>query len=178
MSQTGVTSRLAAAGAAAAIVAVLAGCGSKPQQAVGVSQGPVVHYLVCDGDSVRHVRLTTTDGRVLWQQRFPEGTTRDRFRVPVRLPAGDAIRVSDPDGRPAMELTAASVPSTGILRGDGRRVSAAEFEAARGGYCGAARKDRAAALAVGFVFLGLGLVFAHRWLRAKRSRDPFDRPYR
>jgi hypothetical protein len=77
-----------------------------------------------------------------------------------------------------MQLTAASIPATGILRGDGRVVTPAEFAAARGGYCGAARKDRAAALAVGFVFVVLAMVFTHRWLRARRSRDPFDRPYR
>jgi len=159
-------------------VLVAAGCGAKPQQAVGVSRGPVVHYLLCEGDTVRLVRLTTADGRVVWRRRFADGTTRTTFRVPVELPPGEPIRVSDPDGQPAMQLTAASIPATGILRGDGRRVSAAEFEAARSGYCGAARKDRAAALAVGFVFLGLGLVFAHRWLRSRRSRDPFDRPYR
>ena len=178
MSQTGITSRLAAAAAAVLFVGLVAGCGSKPQQAVGVSNGPVVHYLLCEGDAVRHVRVTTATGRVVWQARFPDGTTRTAFRVPVPLPAGEPIRVSDPDGQPAMELTTADIPPTGILRGDGRHVTAAEFAAGRSGYCGAARRDRAAALAVGFAFVVLGLVFAQRWLRAKRTRDPFDRPYR
>jgi hypothetical protein len=75
-----------------------------------------------------------------------------------------------------MQLT--GIPASGIVRGDGRRVTPAEFEEGRSGYCGAVRQDRAAALAVGFAFLVLAGLFATRWLRAKRSRDPYDRPYR
>jgi len=41
-----------------------------------------------------------------------------------------------------------------------------------------ARWTRAAALAVAFAFLVLALLFVHRWLRARRSRDPYDRAYR
>ncbi len=83
--------------------------------------------------------------------------------------------VSGPDGKAAMQLRA--VPASGILRGDGRRVTAAEFAAGRGSYCGAARQDRAAALAVGFALLSLLALFGHRWVRAKRTREPFRRPW-
>jgi hypothetical protein len=163
--------RLAALGA---LALGLTGCGAKPQQAVGVSAGPTIHYLLCDGDRVTAVRLTTPGGRVLWQRTFAPGTTRTTFRVPIspRLPA----RVSGPDGKPAMQLVA--LPTAGLVRGDGRRMTAARFESGRDGYCGAARQDRAAALAVGFAFLVLAAVFAGRWLCARRSRDPYDRAYR
>lgn len=83
--------------------------------------------------------------------------------------------VSGPDGKAAMRL--AEVPATGILRGDGRRLTPREFAAEHGSYCGAARQDRAAALAVGFVLLTLLALFGHRWLRAKRTREPFRRPW-
>ena len=101
--------------ALAALTLVLAGCGAKPQQAVGVSAGPTIHYLLCDGDRVTAVRLTTPGGRVLWQRSFSPGTTQTTFRVPIspRLP----VRVSGHDGEPAMQLVA--VPEAGIVRGDG-----------------------------------------------------------
>jgi hypothetical protein len=151
-----------------------AGCGARPQQAAGVSSGPVVHYLLCHDDRVTAVTVTAPSGRVLWRRRFPGGTTRERVPLPRLEPP---FRVSGPDGgEPVLEVD--RVPAQGILRGDGRLVSAAEFEAGRDGYCGAARKDRAAALAVGFAFVCLAAVFTTRWLRAKQSRDPYDRPYR
>ncbi len=120
------------------------------------------------------MRVTTPAGRVLWQRDFPHGTTQTTFPVPIspRLP----VWVSGPDGHPAMRLGA--VPAKGVVRGDGMRMTAARFEHGRAGYCGAARQDRAAALAAGFAFLVLAAVFANRWLRARRSRDPYDRAYR
>lgn len=85
-------------------------------------------------------------------------------------------RVSGPDGEPALSFS--HVPRSGILRGDGETVTPAQFAAGRKGYCGAVRQDRAAAFAVGFVFLGLAALFLVRWVRAKQSRDPFRRPWK
>jgi hypothetical protein len=158
--------------AAAALPLLLAGCGARPQQAIGVSRGPTAHYLLCRDDRIDAVRLTSESGRVLWQRRFPGGSTRTAYRIPARPGAF----LSGPDGKPAMQLTA--IPSTGIIRGDGRRVTPAEFEEGNRHYCGAVRQDRAAAFAVGFALLVLAGLYATRWLRAKRSRDPYDRPYR
>lgn len=159
---------------AALLLLVVAGCGSKPQQAVGVSAGPTIHYLICDGARVSVVRVTTPGGATVWEKTFPNGSTRSTFRIPFtpNLP----VRISDPSGEPAMSLT--RIPETGIVRGDGRAMTAARFEEGRNGYCGAARQDRAAAFAVGFVFLVLAAILASRWLRARRSRDPYDRAYR
>jgi hypothetical protein len=134
--------------AAAAIVLVLAGCGARPQQAVGVSRGPVVHYLVCKGGPTRTVRLAK--------------------RPP--------FTVDSPEGDPVMRVT--RIPAHGILRGDGRVVTAAQFLDGRDGYCDSARKDRAAAIAMGFAAAVLSVTFGLRWLRARRSRDPYDRAYR
>jgi len=126
---------------------LLAGCGARPQQAVGVSQGPVVHYLRCE----RPVKT-------------------------VRVAKQPPFLVRDLDGDPVFEAT--RIPARGILRGDGEIVTAAQFLDGRDGYCSSARQDRAAALAVAFAFLVLALLFVHRWLRARRSRDPYDRAYR
>jgi hypothetical protein len=134
---------------AIALVLLLAGCGARPQEAVGVSRGPTVHYLLC------------SDG------------TEKTVRMPGRRPP---FTVKDLDGQPVMHVT--RIPARGILRGDGRIVTAAQLLDGRDGYCSAARSDRAAALAVAFAFLGLALLFVHRWLRARRSRDPYDRAYR
>jgi hypothetical protein len=131
-----------------------------------------VHYLLCEGQRLEVVRLTAGDGRVLWQKRFPQGTTRSVFHVP-RL-AG-AI-VSGPDGDPAMRLE--PVPAQGIRRGDGERVTAAGFAGGRDSYCKGAARQRAAALAIGFVFLGLLALFLVRWVRAKQTRDPYQRPWK
>lgn len=138
-----------------------------------MSAGPTVHYLLCKGETVERVRVTAPGGRVLWQRAFAGGTTLTRFHLPALAPP---FVVSGPDGRAAMQVDA--IPAAGVLRGDGRTMTAARFEAGRDGYCGAARQDRAASLAVGFAVLVLAAVFATRWLRAKRSRDPFDRAYR
>jgi hypothetical protein len=134
--------------AAAALVLGLAGCGARPQQAVGVSRGPVVHYLLCEEAATKTVRL------------------------PKRLP----FTVRSLDGEPVMRVT--RIPAQGILRGDGRVVTAAQFLDGRDGYCNAARKDRAAAIAIGFAAAVLSVAFGLRWLRARRSRDPYDRAYR
>lgn len=156
------------------LLLLVAGCGSKPQQAVGVSTGPTIHYLLCNGSRVSAVRVTTPDGATVWEKTFPKGSTQTAFRIPFtpNLP----VQISDPSGEPAMELT--RIPETGIVRGDGRAMTAARFEEGRSGYCGAVRQDRAAALAIGFAFLVLAAIFASRWLRARRSRDPYDRAYR
>jgi hypothetical protein len=138
-----------------------------------VSRGPTAHYLLCRDDRIEAVRLTSESGRVLWQRRFPGGSTRTAYRVPARPGAF----LSGPDGKPAMRLPAVP-PASGILRGDGEVVSAARFADGRDAYCTGSRQDRAAALAVGFALLVLAGLFASRWLRAKRSRDPYDRPYR
>lgn len=164
---------------------LLGGCGARPQLAVGVSGGPTVHYLLCRDQRVTDVKLTRADGRPLWEIRSARGSALTTFRagevppgfrevVPFRGLA-PVMRVSGPDGKPAMELT--RPPRTGILRGDGARVTAAGFAAGRSDYCGARRRDRAAALAVGFVFLVLALLFGQRWLRARRSKDPYRRPW-
>jgi hypothetical protein len=132
---------------ALAPVLLVAGCGARPQEAVGVSRGPVVHYLRCDG---------------------PVKTVRLAKRPP--------FLVRDLDGDAVMRIT--RIPARGILRGDGEIVTADRFAAGRDAYCTSARKDRAAALAVGFVFTVLALVFGWRWLNTRRSRDPYDRAYR
>jgi hypothetical protein len=160
--------------AAAALPLLLAGCGAQPQLAVGVSRGPTIHYLLCSDQRVTEVRVTRPGGKVLYKREFAQPSSQTTFRLPFtpRLPAW----ISGPDGKPAMQLTA--IPSTGIIRGDGRRVTPAEFEEGNRHYCGAVRQDRAAAFAVGFALLVLAGLYATRWLRAKRSRDPYDRPYR
>jgi len=84
--------------------------------------------------------------------------------------------VSGPDGRPATPLE--PVPARGIRRGDGERVTAAGFADGRDSYCNGAARQRAAAVAVGFVFLVLLAVFIARWVRAKQTRDPYARPWR
>ena len=109
---------------------------------------------------------------MLWQRLFPQGSARTTYRVPD-LPG--AV-VSGPDGNPATRL--APVPSQGIRRGDGKLVTAARFADGRDAYCKGAAQGRAAALAVGFVFLGLLGLFLVRWVRAKQSRDPYQRPWR
>lgn len=177
--------RSASALAAAAAALLLAGCGARPQLAVGVSRGPTVHYLLCAGDTVTDVELTRVDGRPLWAIRSARGSTRTRYRVGTVPPGfrqvvpfrglAPTMRVSGPDGKPAMELSRA--PATGILRGDGTRVSAKRFAAGAPSYCHSRRQDRAASLAVGFALLVLALLFVHRWLRARRSKDPYKRPW-
>jgi hypothetical protein len=122
---------------------------------------------------VNVIRLTSPQGRVLWERRFPQGSSRTSYRLPA---LGLPVRISDPNGKPVMQF--AHVPSRGILRGDERIVTPAQFAAAREGYCTASRQDRAAALAVGFVLVALATLFTHRWLRARRSRDPYNRGYR
>lgn len=131
------------------------------------------------------MKLTRTDGRPLWEIRSARGSSLTTYRVGVVPPGfrqlvpfpglAAGTRVSGPDGKPAMELT--RPPRTGILRGDGARVTAAQFAAGRKSYCDARRRDRAAALAVGFVFLVLALLFVQRRLRAGRSKDPYRRPW-
>ncbi|HEY6015162.1 MAG TPA: hypothetical protein VIU16_00135 [Gaiellaceae bacterium] len=166
-------------------MALLGGCGARPQQAVAVSRGPTVHYLLCRGERVTAVRLTRADGRPLWEIRSARGSALATYRVGVVPPGfrqvvpfrglAPTTRVSGPDGRPAMTLT--RPPRTGVLRGDGARLSDAAFAAGRSRYCDARRRDRAAALAVGFAFVVLALLFVQRWFRAKRSKDPFRRPW-
>lgn len=155
----------------APLALLLAGCGARPQQAVGVSKGPTLHYLLCPGQKLEQVELTSASGKTLWQRKFANGTTRTAFRVPVRPGA----IVSGPDGGPAMHLQ--PVPESGIRRGDGRIVSAAAFAAGRDSYCQSRRQDRAAAVAIGFAFVCLALLFVNRWLRSRRSRDPYRRPW-
>lgn len=165
-------------------VVVLAGCGARPQQAVGVSAGPTVHYLLCGGDRVTSVRLTTPSGRTLWRidskgsarTTYRAGSTPPGFRtvVPFRGLAPQ-VRVSGPTGKPVMQL--AHVPASGILRADGARVTAAEFARSRSGYCTGVRQARGVAYALTFVFAVLALLFASRWLRARRSRDPYQRAW-
>jgi hypothetical protein len=152
---------------------LLAGCGAQPQQAIGVSSGPTIHFLLCPDERVTELRLTTPGGAVLYKRSFAP-TPQTTFRLPStpRLPAW----VGGPDGKPVMKLT--HIPSSGILRGDGVRVTPAEFEAGRDAYCGSVQQDRAAAYAVGFVFLVIAGLFMTRWLRAKRSRDPYQRAWR
>jgi len=130
-------------------VLLASGCGARPQRAIGVSRGPAVHELVCDARKVVVRRLS-----------------------PRQLP----FTVRNLDGEPAMRVT--RIPAPGILRGDGRVVTAAQFLDGRDGYCNAARKDRAAAIAIGFAAAVLSVTFGLRWLRARRSRDPYDRAYR
>ena len=84
--------------------------------------------------------------------------------------------VSGPDGKPATPLE--PVPARGIRRGDGERVTPAGFAAGRDSYCNGAARQRAAALALGFVFLGLLALFLVRWVHAKQTRDPYARPWR
>lgn len=137
------------AASAAAVALLAAGCGAKPPQAVGVSAGPTAHYLRCgSGPRVKTKRL----------QRTPPFILRT------------------PDGDPAMQVT--RIPAAGILRGDGKLVTPAQFLAGRDAYCGARRQDRAAAIAIGFAAAVLLAVAAFRWLRARRSRNPYDRYYR
>ena len=131
-----------------------------------------MHYLLCGDDRIDSVRLTNDAGRVLWQRRFPGGTNRTTFRVPKLAGAV----VSGPDGKPAMRL--AGVPATGIRRGDGKLVSAAGFADGRDAYCKGAARQRAAAIAIGFVFLGLLALFLVRWVRARQTRDPYKRPWK
>lgn len=171
--------------AIATALLLLAGCGARPQDAVGVSAGPTVHYLLCSGDRVRTVRLTTPSGRTLWRIDSAKGSTQTTYRVGSR-PVGfrtvvpfrglaPQVRVSGLDGKPAMQLS--RVPQRGILRGDGARVTAAQFAAGRGSYCTGVRQARGVAFAFTFVVAVLVLVFAGRWLRARRTRDPYRRAW-
>jgi hypothetical protein len=130
-------SSLCASGAA---LLVLAGCGARPQQAIGVSRGPTVHELVCDA---RRVVVRHPDARV-------------------------PFTVRTLDGDPALRVI--RIPARGILRGDGRVVTAAQFLDGRDGYCSASRQDRAAALAAGFA--GAVLVVAYL-LRRRRLRRAY-----
>jgi hypothetical protein len=166
--------RRALLAAAAALPLLLAGCGAQPQLAVGVSRGPTIHYLLCSDQRVTELRVTTPGGKVLYKREFADPSSQPTFRLPFtpRLP----VWISGPDGKPAMQLTA--IPPSGIARGDGKVVTPAEFEEGNRDYCGAVRQDRAAAFAVGFAFLVLAGIFVTRWVRARRSRDPFDRFYR
>jgi hypothetical protein len=160
--------------AALGLTLLLAGCGAKPQQAVGVSSGPTIHFLLCPDERVTEVRVTTPGGDVLYRRTFSPATTRTTFRLPStpRLPAW----VGGPDGKAVMKLT--HIPSSGIVRGDGKQVTPAGFEEGRDAYCGSVQQDRAAGFAVAFAFLVLAGLFMTRWLRAKRSRDPYDRAWR
>jgi len=178
--------RAAGIAVAALVALVAAGCGARPQEGVGVSRGPVVHYLLCSGDRVHQVRLSTPQGRTLWEIHSQQGSTRTAYRVGETPPGfrqrvafgglARTTRVSGPDGKAAMQFSA--VPREGIARGDGEIVTATQFAARRSSYCGATRQGRAAALAIGFVFLGLAALFAIRWVRAKQARDPYRRPWR
>jgi hypothetical protein len=170
---------------AGALLLLLAGCGARPQLAVGVSSGPTIHYLLCAGERVTEVRLTAPGGRVLWELRgrsrrttYRVGVVPPGFRRVVRFRGlgRRATVVSGPDGKPELAFT--TPPASGILRGDGVRVSAAAFAAGRSSYCSARRQDRAASLAIGFAFFALVFLFATRWLRGRRSGDPFRRPWR
>jgi hypothetical protein len=171
--------------ASAALALLAAGCGARPQQAVGVSAGPTVRYLLCAGQRVSSVRLTTPAGRTLWRIDSAHGSTQAAYRVGSR-PAGfrtvvpfrglaPQVRVSGPDGKPAMQLS--RVPASGILRGDGAHVTAAQFAAGRGSYCTGVRQARGVAWAFTFVVAVLVLVFAARWLRGRRARDPYRRAW-
>jgi hypothetical protein len=164
---------------------VVAGCGARPQQAVGVSAGPTVHYLLCGSDRVTSVRLTTPPGRTLWRIDSSKGSTRTTYRagstppgfrtvVPFRGLAPQ-VRVSGPTGKPVMQLS--RVPAGGILRADGVHVTAAEFAKSRSGYCTGVRQARGVAFALTFVLVVLALVFAGRWLRSRRVRDPYRRAW-
>jgi hypothetical protein len=126
--------------ALAALALLLAGCGARPQQAVGVSRGPVVHRLLCEGG--------------------PVATERVAERPP--------FTIRDADGNPAMQVT--RVPARGILRGDGKLVTAARFADGRDAYCRAKRQDRAAAIAVGFAAAVLVLAY---WVRRRRVRRAY-----
>ena len=94
----------------------------------------------------------------------------------VRVAKRPPFVVRDLDGKPVMRVT--RITAHGILRGDGKVVTAARFADGRAAYCSTTRKDRAAAVAVGFAFTVVAFVFGWRWLRTRRSRDPFDRAYR
>jgi hypothetical protein len=130
-------SSLCASGAALALLG--AGCGARPQQAVGVSRGPTVHELVCDARTV--------------VVRHPDATP--------------PFTVRNEDGDPVMRVT--TVPASGILRADGRVVTAAQFLDGRDGYCNSARQDRAAALAAGFAGVVLALAYLVRRRRLRRA---------
>jgi hypothetical protein len=146
----------------------------------------VIHYLVCEGQKIETVRLSTPAGRTIWEIHSDKGSTETTYDVGKTPPGFTQVtpfrglapvtRVDGPDGDPAMSFS--DVPKSGILRGDGKLVTPAQFASGRGSYCGAVRQDRAAALAVGFVFLVLLGLFLVRWVRAKQSRDPYRRPWR
>jgi hypothetical protein len=122
-----------------ALALLLAGCGARPQQAVGVSRGPVVHYLLCEGGSSTTVRL--------------------HRRPPVTI--------EDLDGHAVMRVT--RVPARGILRADGKTVTAAQFLDGRDAYCRAGRQDRAAAIAFAFAAVVLALAYGLRRRRVRRA---------
>ena len=158
---------------------LLAGCGGAgPEHAVGVSRGPVVHYLLCRGDLVQTVRLTAPGGRVLWEIDSAQGSSRTDYRVgatPVGFTQAVAFRglapttwVSGADGRPTMSFTSASLPATGLLRGDGARMSVGAFQQAGAGYCGTNDYSSTYGLAAALAAL-LG-VLAWRGLRRYRYR--------
>jgi hypothetical protein len=59
------------------------------------------------------------------------------------------------------------IPARGILRGDGRTVTAAQVLDGRDAYCSLERQDRAAAVALGFAGVVLALAY---WRRRRRIR--------
>ena len=165
---------------------LVAGCGgARPQQAVGVSRGPVVHYLLCQNDLVQTVRLTAPGGRVLWQIDSAQGSTRTDYPVGKTPPGftrvvpyrGLAAKtwVSGPDGREAMSFAPASLPASGVLRGDGAHLSAAGFQQAGSGYCGT--NDYSSTYALAAALVALLAVLAWRFLRGRLRGTPTD-PYR
>jgi hypothetical protein len=106
---------------------------------VGVSRGPTVHLLACDDRTV--------------VVRHPDATP--------------PFTVRNLDGDPAMRVT--RIPAQGILRGDGRVVTAAQFLDGRDGYCNGVRQDQAAAIAAAFA--GIVLVSAYLVRRRRIRRD-------
>ena len=92
--------------ASAALALRLAGGGARPQDAVGVSAGPTVHYLLCSGDRIHTVRLTTPAGRTLWRIDSASGSQQSTYRA-GSTPAGFRtvvpFRGLVPDARKATE---------------------------------------------------------------------------
>jgi hypothetical protein len=86
----------------------------------------------------------------------------------VRLRRRPPFTVDDLSGRPVMRVT--RIPARGILRGDGRVVTAAQFLDGRDGYCKAGREDRAAAIAFGVAAAFLVLLYG---LRRRRVRGAY-----
>ena len=79
--------------AAAALPLLLAGCGAQPQQAVGVSRGPTIHYLLCSDERVTELRRARRRAaKVLYKRDFADPSSQPTFRLPFtpRLPSGSA----------------------------------------------------------------------------------------